>query len=97
MPSMTERTCANKRCRVKFMARTVDVKRGWGRFCSKSCKASEQEKRTGQYSYLLHHTIPHTLGNYDGDGESEETFCDAHLFSNEEYDCNSGPNDPLNF
>jgi hypothetical protein len=47
---MLERTCANKRCRAKFMARTADVKRGWGRFCSKSCKAAEQEGRTHQHA-----------------------------------------------
>lgn len=47
MPSMTERVC---RCGAKFKARTADVKRGWGKFCSKRCKAREQEARTnGQY------------------------------------------------
>gem|GEM_PF-1264563 len=35
-------------CSVIFTARTADRKRGWARFCSKSCKAKEQEKRTGQ-------------------------------------------------
>lgn len=34
-------------CRQKFEARIADRKRGWARFCSKTCKASEQEKRTG--------------------------------------------------
>lgn len=53
MASMTERTCANKSCRKPFMARTADVKRGWARFCSKSCKAIKQEQRTGQYAALL--------------------------------------------
>jgi len=42
--SKIERTC---RCGEKFMARAADVKRGWGKFCSKSCKAKVQEKRTG--------------------------------------------------
>lgn len=46
MPSMTTVTC--KKCKCKFQARTADVKRGWGRFCSKSCKASEQTFRTGR-------------------------------------------------
>jgi hypothetical protein len=32
------------------MARQADINRGWGKFCSKSCKASEQEKRTGQHA-----------------------------------------------
>lgn len=29
-------------CTTKFMARVADRKRGWGRFCSKSCKAMKQ-------------------------------------------------------
>lgn len=32
------------------MARQADLNRGWGKYCSKSCKASEQEKRTGQHA-----------------------------------------------
>jgi hypothetical protein len=43
--SMVDRKC---RCGVTFQARSADVKRGWGRFCSKRCKAIEQEGRTGQ-------------------------------------------------
>lgn len=40
-------------CRVPFYARKSDRARGWGRFCTKSCKATKQEKLTGQYrSYL---------------------------------------------
>lgn len=48
--------------------RKADVKRGWGRFCSKACKAKEQEARTGQYASLLrtglqpdHHPLPQWL------------------------------------
>lgn len=40
-------------CGDSFNARAADVKRGWARFCSKVCKAKEQEKRTGQFSELL--------------------------------------------
>lgn len=47
MPRMEERTC--KWCKTKFQARSADVKRGWALFCSKSCKAMKQEKRTGQH------------------------------------------------
>lgn len=36
-------------CKKEFQARAADRKRGWARFCSKSCKAKEQERRTGQY------------------------------------------------
>lgn len=38
-----------KCCKQSFMARVADIKRGWGKFCSKSCKASKQESQTGQY------------------------------------------------
>ncbi len=75
MAHLTERTC--QWCRAKFMARTADVNRGWAKFCSKSCKASRQEKRTGQYRTFQR----------DQDNEPRE-FTDAHLFSNEEHDCN---------
>lgn len=39
--------CAS--CGQPFTARTADRKRGWARFCSKSCKATKQEQRTGQF------------------------------------------------
>lgn len=48
MPEMVERKC--QCCKTPFMARAADVKRGWARFCSKSCKAVKQEARTGQYA-----------------------------------------------
>jgi hypothetical protein len=47
MPRMVDRSC--KWCKKPFQARAADVNRGWAKFCSKSCKASEQEKRTGQH------------------------------------------------
>lgn len=43
---MVARIC--KRCGDPFQAREADVARGWGKFCSKSCKAIKQEQRTGQ-------------------------------------------------
>jgi hypothetical protein len=36
-----------QRCKQSFAARVADRKRGWGRFCSKSCKAIRQTQRTG--------------------------------------------------
>jgi hypothetical protein len=71
-PKMVDRTC--KWCKGPFLARAADVKRGWAKFCSKSCKASWQECRTGQYRAI-------------NEGERGE-FSNAHLFSNEEHDCN---------
>jgi hypothetical protein len=79
-----ERKCQNKRCGAAFIARIADVQRGWGKFCSKSCKASHQEANTGQYANLLYRTYEATKW---GDGD---VFDDAHLFSNEEHDCNKG-------
>jgi predicted SprT family Zn-dependent metalloprotease len=65
--SVTERAtyrCEN--CRDPFTARTADRKRGWARFCSKSCKASKQEKRTGQYRrYLNGGEGLHDHGDFD--------------------------------
>ena len=48
--------CKNKGCKKSFMARKADVARGWGKFCSKSCKAIKQEQRTGQFSDFRHST-----------------------------------------
>lgn len=44
MAHMTTVNC--KCCGNRFEARTADVNRGWGRFCSKSCKAIKQTKET---------------------------------------------------
>ncbi len=37
-------------CLGLFTARTADRKRGWAKFCSKSCKAIKQEQQTGRYA-----------------------------------------------
>lgn len=36
--------CLNKTCRVEFEVNLSDAKRGWGKFCSKSCKAIKQTR-----------------------------------------------------
>lgn len=33
--------------------RTADIKRGWGKYYSKSCKAKAQERKTGQHREYL--------------------------------------------
>lgn len=48
-----ERQCENPSCRKTHFPRAADVARGWGRFCSKRCKAIEQERRTGQHAAYL--------------------------------------------
>jgi len=40
-------------CKGLFTAREADRKRGWALFCSKRCKAIEQEGRTGQHKDFL--------------------------------------------
>ena len=49
-----ERRC---RCGKAFQARQADVKRGWAKFCSKSCKAKEQTRRTGVYGPIKENTM----------------------------------------
>ena len=70
-------------CKEPFFARVADRKRGWARFCSKSCKAIKQEQRTHQCRN--HHM---RAQNSDTTYYGEHEFYDAHLFSNEEHDCN---------
>jgi hypothetical protein len=48
-----QRICKNPLCRSEFDARPADVRRGWALYCSKSCKATVQESRTGQYKKHL--------------------------------------------
>lgn len=67
-----ERKC--KRCGDLFMARVADVKRGWGNFCSKSCKAIKQEQQTGQYAHLLTSQSDHESDDDDVDWEGGGFF-----------------------
>lgn len=64
MPTMVKVKCANKSCGCEFMARLADRKRGWGKFCSKSCKAIKQERRTGGYARHLSGKISSFRGGY---------------------------------
>ena len=43
----TTATYQCKTCQRDFTARVADRKRGWAKFCSKSCKATFQDIRTG--------------------------------------------------
>lgn len=71
-----EVTCFN--CNKKIMARVADIKRGWGKFCSKSCKAKKQEARTGQYKRYLQGSSE-TLEEY----HYEDYLNEIHPFSSE--------------
>lgn len=48
MAAMVDRKC--KCCKATFAARAADVKRGWGLYCSKRCKAVVQERKNGQHA-----------------------------------------------
>jgi hypothetical protein len=61
MPSTATYKC--QRCGSAFTARTADRKRGWARFCSKSCKAVKQTQRNG-----------YSPSNYRGSGVARETY-----------------------
>ncbi len=50
MASMKEITCVCGCNRTK-MVRAADIKRGWGRYYSKSCKAKQQAKSSGGRKY----------------------------------------------
>ncbi len=67
---MAERTCEN--CSKQFTARAADVRRGWARFCSKSCKASHQERSTGQHAAYLHRQADRDFDAAQADGGWDE-------------------------
>ncbi len=76
MPSMKEITCKCG-CGKKKMIRVADIKRGWGKFFSKSCKAIYQEKRTQQHGkYLKRQTM----------SSDDIYYADTHQFSSEAHE-----------
>lgn len=46
------RKCDNQGCTVVYEARHADLKRGWGRCCSKSCAASHKLRCNPSHGYL---------------------------------------------
>lgn len=52
-----------KNCTTVFTARVADRKRGWGKYCSKSCKA--QKCVNGKRAYGNYHNRKQN-DNYDG-------------------------------
>lgn len=95
MAKMVEVKCGQ--CKDSFMARVIDRKRGWGIYCSKSCKAKKQESRTGQYKKYSHsgvarNTFLKYAKEYGGAPQFHSETGDyegfTSDFSNEEHDCN---------
>lgn len=70
-------------CGKSMQVRSADVARGWGRFCSKTCKASAQERRTGQHAAHLRAsrsgayrpmTLAELAGGGNGYSERDDDF-----------------------
>ena len=62
-----------KSCKTPFEAREADRKRGWGRYCSKSCKAVRQTQVKGRRSKPAY-------PRHDGVSDMKHKFC-AHCSS----------------
>lgn len=78
-PLMVTKPCAN--CGTPHPFRVVDVKRGWGKFCSKSCKAQHQVAKGGRKAHLQVQAkkqketvkVVDTFAEYDAIVEAEES------------------------
>ena len=49
--SLVTRRCED--CGDTMVVREADIKRGWGRFCSKSCKAKKQTRRDSDFKRYM--------------------------------------------
>jgi len=83
MSKTRQYVCANKNCAKAFIAKIADRRRGWAKCCSKSCAATVSNRKTGKF-------LNHIRGYSERYADDTPTFSDAHLFSNEEHDCNKG-------
>ena len=64
-------TVACKTCKQPFEARVADRKRGWGKFCSKSCKAIKQTQRFASGARAK------SRSRHDGISEMTHKSCDT--------------------
>jgi hypothetical protein len=81
MAAMVERKC--KCCKTSFKARAADVNRGWGVYCSKSCKAVVQERKNGQHAAYragrgVSNLHPERLTQYPSQGSMWYDDTDPH-------------------
>lgn len=53
MSATKQYTCEKPACRKIFTAKKADRRRGWARFCSKSCAAWVREKKMDRQGYRL--------------------------------------------
>lgn len=92
MVDMTEKKC--EWCGCDMQVRTADVNRGWGKFCSKSCKAKKQEKKNGQYKAYMNgrgvsNLHPERLKKYKRAGYWDDS--DPHYVEWRDYDDDTHP------
>ena len=82
MATMEEIICGCG-CGRKKRVRVADIKRGWGKFYSKSCKAKAQERRTGQMSAYLRGDKPKQrhIDREDFDSDKSE-YCSSTVRTN---------------
>jgi hypothetical protein len=64
MAAMVNRICECG-CGRRFEARVADVRRGWGRFASKSCKARHQEQQTHQRAAFIRRCVQANDATWD--------------------------------
>lgn len=76
-----------KLCGNQFQAREADRKRGWGRFCSKSCAASHKARKpNSQYKqYLKMKREQENIGLLSEEDFHSPSFSNAHHFSNDHH------------
>lgn len=87
--AIVTQTCA---CGTSFKAKSADIRRGWGKSCSKACAAIARERKLDRFGFqrggsgTFHSRMADLRSNpYE---QPDGTFANAHLFSNEEHDCN---------
>ena len=73
---MVDKNC--KHCGKAIKVRQADLNRGWGKFCSKSCKAKRQEQKTGQYSRYLNRQfstsrVDDSIDDFDGSWDAHNS------------------------
>ncbi len=61
-----EMTCS---CGKEYEARQADLKRGWGKSCSKSCASKKREKKTGNFKRFINSGS--NDGHFVGTGEDD--------------------------
>lgn len=70
-------------CGRKKEVRVADIKRGWGKYFSKSCKAKDQEKRTGQYRKYTERQSRKSRVCQDEYDDDEYYYATTHPFSSD--------------